>query len=77
MTFQEAVKYITTEINKDSNMQLVYISNIAYSVQGEFERYCMEHKKTHQLSREDVYTISKKAAKHYLYSWLLNTDKEG
>ncbi len=76
MNFSDAVKYITSEINKDSLMRLVYISNISYSYQSEFERYCMENKKTHQLSRADIHAISNKAAKHFLDMWLLNADKE-
>lgn len=75
MTFSDAVKFITTEINKDSSMQLCYIANIAYEFESEYNQYCKENN-YRPLNRADVHTISKRAAKRFMYMWLLNADKE-
>lgn len=75
MTFSDAVKFITTEINKDSNMQLAYIANIAYEFESEYLQYCKENN-YRPLTRADVHTISISAGKRFLEMWLLNADKE-
>ena len=77
MNFSDAIKYITREISKDSNLQFVYRANIAFAFTEEYRRYCDDNHKYDSLSREDIYIISKRAAKHFLDMWLLNADKEG
>lgn len=70
MVYNDAIKIVTTEINKDSNMQLCYIANIAYAFENEFRLYCKEHRKRH-LTKADVHTIATAAAEHYLEMWLM------
>ncbi len=75
MTFSEAVKVVTTGINKDSDKQLVYIANMAYEFETEYWRYFRENKIV-QMSRADIHQIAKRASRNFINMWLLNADKE-